>query len=362
MLNAAHIIRQSKLFTGLADEIIEGIAARVNLLTYEQGEEIFCEDDDGDSMYVLGSGEVRVLKRMGSGYHEMGRLRAGEHFGEMALISNEHRVATIEAATDVECVRMDRDGYNILMESDPQFAQRILRELTKRLQRTDEAATQDMLRAHHALSFALAKLADSRDPETGAHLYRTREYCVRLSELLQTEPAYEDIITDNFIEYIYLVAPLHDIGKVAIPDGILLKQGKLTDAEFQIMSTHTTLGAEALDTVLEYCDAEVFRMAKRVILCHHERFDGTGYPSGLAGEAIPIEARIMTLADVYDALVSKRVYKSALTYHDTKAMIIEYRGGLFDPYLADVMTANMEDFNTIHQRYQEAQSEAEPDW
>lgn len=358
MLDVTQIIRESKLFTGLTDQVIQKIATHVKHLTFEEGDEIFCEDDDGDSMYIVGSGEVRVLKRMGSGYHEMGRLGAGEHFGEMALISNEHRVATIEADTKVECVRMDREGYNILMESDPLFAQRILRELTQRLRRTDEAATSDMLRAHHALSFSLAKLADSRDPETGAHLYRTREYCVRLSELLQTEPEYEDIITDNFIEYMYLVAPLHDIGKVAIPDGILLKRGKLSDAEFQIMSTHTTLGADALDTVLQYCDAEVFRMAQRVILCHHERFDGTGYPSGLAGDTIPIEARIMTLADVYDALVSKRVYKAAMTYDDTKAKIQEYRGTLFDPYLADVMIANMEDFNVIHTRYEEA----EPDW
>ena len=126
----------------------------------------------------------------------------------MALITKGQRVATIEADTYVECVRMKREGYNILMESEPQFAQRILRELTNRLRRTDESATNDMLRAYHALSFSLAKLADSRDPETGAHLYRTRAYCVRPAQLLQTEPAYRYILTAKITHHMSIVSRL----------------------------------------------------------------------------------------------------------------------------------------------------------
>ena len=161
------------------------------------------------------------------------------------------------------------------------------------------------------------------------------------------------MITDSFIENIYLVAPLHDIGKVAIPDGILLKNGKLTDAEFEIMSTHTLLGAEAVDTVLEFCDFELFHMAKRVILGHHERFDGLGYPRGVMGEAIPIEARIMSLADIYDALLSERVYKPAFDYHEARNEIKEHSGSRFDPVMVEVMLEHIEKFEDIHRKFSE---------
>jgi putative two-component system response regulator len=216
---------------------------------------------------------------------------------------------------------------------------------------TDESALEQMVTAHQALTFALAKLADSRDPETGGHLYRVREYCVLLAKLLRNHPKYRDHIDDEFIENIYLVAPLHDIGKVAIPDGILLKKGRLTDAEFEIMSKHTTLGAHAVDTVLEFCDFELFRMAKRVILCHHERYDGLGYPRGVSGEDIPLEARIMTLADIYDALLSARVYKPAFSYEEAKTEIREHAGSRFDPDMVEVMLAHMDEFEAIHQRF-----------
>lgn len=346
-------LSESSLFSGLDGEAMEHIAGHFELVRFKKGEDVFLESAAGNSMYVLCKGEVAVLKTMGLAEHELTRLKPGEHFGEMALISNARRTATIRATMATDCARMDQAGFDVLMGEDARFAQRMLRIISDRLKDTDEAATNDMLKAHQALSFSLAKLADSRDPETGAHLYRVRDYCTLLAEILREHPKFRDVITDSFIESIYLVAPLHDIGKVAIPDGILLKRGKLTDAEFQIMSTHTTLGAEALDTVLEYCDFEVFHMARRVILYHHERHDGKGYPHGIKGEDIPIEARVMSLTDIYDALLSKRVYKPAFSYEETKEKIASSAGERFDPEMAEVMVQNIGQFNEIHQKYQE---------
>jgi putative two-component system response regulator len=180
-----------------------------------------------------------------------------------------------------------------------------------------------------------------------------REYCVLLAKLLRNHPKYRGQIDDEFLENIYFVAPLHDIGKVAIPDGVLLKKGRLTDAEFEIMSTHTTLGANAVDTVLEFCNFELFRMAKRVILGHHERYDGLGYPRGVMGEDIPLEARIMTLADIYDALLSERVYKPAFSYEEARKEILNHSGSRFDPDMVEVMLAHLAEFEAVHRRFRD---------
>jgi len=147
-------------------------------------------------------------------------------------------------------------------------------------------------------------------------------------------------------------------GKVAIPDGILLKEGRLTEAEFEIMSTHTTIGTEALDGVLEYCDIETFHMARRITLYHHERYDGKGYPHGVRGEDIPLEARIMTLADIYDALLSKRVYKPAYGFEEARDRIAAGAGEFFDPVMTGVMIDHIDQFEALHRKY----ADGTPDW
>jgi HD-GYP domain-containing protein (c-di-GMP phosphodiesterase class II) len=344
-------LQQSALFARLDETAIVRIAAQSELVHFGDGEVIFNESDDGDGMYIIGSGQVRGYKKMGESQRELMTLDAGEHFGEMALISAERRTATIRAASDVSCVRIDQDGFNHLMDSEPTFAQRMLHVITERLKRSDEASTRDILQAHQALIFSLAQLAESRDPETGAHLYRVRDYCTHLAEILADHPKFSQTITPSFIESIYLVSPLHDIGKVAIPDGILLKQGKLTEPEYQIMTTHTTVGARSLDTVIDYCNFEMFHMARRIILYHHERFDGKGYPRGAKGEDIPIEARIMSLADVYDALLSRRVYKPPYAYETAKQKIAESAGKRFDPDMTAVMIEHIAGFEAIHSKY-----------
>jgi putative two-component system response regulator len=182
--------------------------------------------------------------------------------------------------------------------------------------------------------FALAKLAESRDPETGAHLERVRLYAQTLARHLAGDPHYAPDVDGNYVRLIYLTAPLHDIGKVAIPDTVLLKEGKLTPEEFGIMKTHALHGARTLDAALkEYPDATFLRMARDIAAAHHERFDGTGYPYGLKGKDIPLAARIVAIADVYDALISKRRYKDAFSHDKAAAIITESAGTHFDPDL-----------------------------
>jgi putative two-component system response regulator len=208
------------------------------------------------------------------------------------------------------------------------------------------------METRHVAIFALAKLADSRDPETGLHLERIREYSRTLARRLEvTHP--RDLPAD-FVETIYLTSPLHDIGKVGIPDCVLLKPARLTDEEYEIMKRHATIGAETLDSALQqYPGIEYLRVARDIAWGHHERFDGRGYPRGLAGEAIPLCARIVALADVYDALTCKRVYKSAYSHDIAKRMIVEESGRQFDPEVVEAFVACEEEFVSIKERLSE---------
>ncbi len=355
MQSKIQALANSSLFHDLDDKSLSHIAQQFSKRVYQAGEIVFQHKDEGHEFYVVESGEVTLYKQMGLGERHIRTFRAGEHFGEMALISKARRDGTIKANNEFHCLVLDKKGFNTLLEEEPRFSQRMLQTVTERLRKSDEAATRDMIAAHQALSFSLANLADSRDPETGAHLSRVRAYSRLLAELLMRHPHYEDNISESFVEHIFLVTPLHDIGKVAIPDGVLMKQGKLTNAEFEIMAQHTVLGAQALEQVLEYCDFELFHMARRVILSHHEQWDGGGYPHGIAGEEIPIEARIMTIADNYDALLSERVYKPAFSYEETAKLMAEQSGTRFDPVMLDIMLSNIEQFEAIHKDFMDAE-------
>ena len=200
--------------------------------------------------------------------------------------------------------------------------------------------------------FSMAALAESRDPETGAHLERVRSYCRALVEQLgrRKNPAYER--DGNFVRMIYLTSPLHDLGKVGIPDGVLLKPGRLNDREFEIMKTHAAIGAEALEAALrQFPDTPFLQMARDIALTHHERFDGTGYPGGLSGDAIPLCGRVVALADVYDALTTKRVYKSAFGHEVARSIITEESGSHFDPEIVAAFTDIEERFIEIRERF-----------
>ena len=205
---------------------------------------------------------------------------------------------------------------------------------------------------------ALAHLAETRDPETGNHILRTQGYVQQLALKLQSHPRFSSTLTDHYIELLTRSAPLHDIGKVGIPDHILQKPGPLTSDEWIIMKTHAIIGAVAIEKAEKDVDRPVdfLRLAKEIAHWHHEKWDGSGYPDGLSGDAIPISARIMALADVFDALISHRVYKDAMPATEVKTTIADERNRHFDPDMVDTFLNHYEVFCEIAARYQDSSS------
>ncbi len=217
-------------------------------------------------------------------------------------------------------------------------------------ERTEEISyTQDVI------INALTSLAETRDKETGSHIIRTQYYVKALAELIRKLPEYKnDLDNDATIEAIFKTAPLHDVGKVGIPDGILLKPGKLNAEEWDIMRTHATLGGDALKQARESVKgkgASFLKYAEEIAYYHHEKWDGSGYPLGLSGNDIPISARLMAIADVYDALLSKRCYKEAFSHEKALLIMEEGKGLHFDPVMLDVFLANEHLFFDIAEKY-----------
>ena len=201
---------------------------------------------------------------------------------------------------------------------------------------------------------ALAHLAETRDPETGEHILRTQSYVEILAKNLQNHPRFSDIITDKYISMLTKSAPLHDIGKVGIPDHILLKPGKLTKDEYDVMKTHAELGAQAIEQAEKDVEnpVEFLIIAKEIAHWHHERWDGNGYPNGLSGDDIPLSARLMAIADVFDALISVRVYKPAIAFDEAKDIIIKGRGTQFDSDITDAFIDCFDNFVEVAKKYQ----------
>jgi putative two-component system response regulator len=202
---------------------------------------------------------------------------------------------------------------------------------------------------------ALAHLAETRDPETGNHILRTQGYVKKLAEVLTDHSEFNATLTPHYIDMLTLSAPLHDIGKVGIPDQILLKPGKLTAQEWVIMQTHAPLGAEAIEQAESDIDRplEFLALAKEVTRWHHERWNGKGYPDGLSGKDIPVSARLMALADVFDALISPRVYKAPMDFATAREIIAEGCGNHFDPVATDAFLRNYDVFVKIARDYGE---------
>lgn len=201
----------------------------------------------------------------------------------------------------------------------------------------------------------MASLAETRDNETGAHIRRTQGYVRVLAQELRKQGKFTDTLRDRTIELLEESAPLHDIGKVGVPDRILLKSGKLTADEFDEMKNHTTLGRDAIATAESQLGTNSFlKYAKEIVYSHHEKWDGSGYPQGIAGEEIPVSARLMAVADVYDALISKRVYKPPFSHAKAVAIIEEGRASHFDPDLVECFSTKNEDLRKIALQYAES--------
>ncbi|QDU57941.1 HD domain-containing phosphohydrolase [Aeoliella mucimassa] len=201
------------------------------------------------------------------------------------------------------------------------------------------------LQSRDVLLFTLAKLTESRDNETGLHLERMREYGRILAMELSGWSEFKDEVDGDYVQMLYLTSPLHDIGKVGVPDSVLLKPGKLSREEFEIMKRHPLIGGETLAAAVEVApDAKYLQMARDIALYHHEKFDGSGYPYGLSGEDIPLCGRLIALADVYDALTSKRVYKEKFSTQKAKEIILEGTGTHFDPKIVEAFLAQEKAF------------------
>lgn len=220
---------------------------------------------------------------------------------------------------------------------------------------------------------ALACLAEARDSETGKHILRTQAYVDLLAHFLADRDGYREALAGGRLAMVVKAAPLHDIGKVGIPDSILLKPGRLTPEEFEIMKTHSVIGAEAIERAMAQASAghdglalqevagafEFLKVASEITLWHHERWDGSGYPHGLVGVAIPVSARLMALADVFDALVQRRVYKPPMPIEEVIRIIVDASGSHFDPVVVDAFLALEEQFVRIAQRLPDLELGAE---
>jgi len=212
--------------------------------------------------------------------------------------------------------------------------------------------------ARMATILGLAKLAEYRDEGTGTHLERIREYAKLLAEALSNNPKYTGHITPEYVDDIYQSSILHDIGKVGIPDAVLLKPDKLSDEEFNVIKRHTTLGGDAIKAIEAKIEGQSFlALGKEIAYNHHEKWDGSGYPRGLSGEGIPLSARIIALADVYDALTTKRFYKEAFSHKRSRQMIVDLKGTHFDPEMVDVFLTLQDEFNRIRRENLEDETE-----
>ena len=207
----------------------------------------------------------------------------------------------------------------------------------------------------------VTSLAETRDPETGNHIRRTQFYVKALAEKLSSHPRFAKELSPNEIQIMYKSAPLHDIGKVGIPDHILLKPGRFTPEEFEIMKTHTTLGRDAIERAEKQLGMKVdfLRVAKQIALSHQEKWDGSGYPQGLAGDDIPLAARLMAVADVYDALISRRVYKEGMPHEGALDIMRKGRGSHFDPDILDAFMEMHETMQSIAAQYADSDDELE---
>jgi len=224
-----------------------------------------------------------------------------------------------------------------------------LRKYSEHLEELVQEKVEEISASQIATIHALVKAAESRDDDTGTHIERTSLFCKLIAEKLFESGKYEDVVNAAYAENISRASPLHDIGKIGIEDAILLKPGRLTPEEFEIMKTHVDIGYEMLASTREMYPGNIFlKFGIEIAKYHHEKWNGSGYMQELAGEDIPLAARIMAVSDVYDALRSRRVYKEPFPHEKTYEIIVEGRGTHFDPALVDVFIEHHEEFRKIY--------------
>lgn len=230
-------------------------------------------------------------------------------------------------------------------------SRRKIEEYSHNLELLVQEQVKEISAAQMATILALAKLAETRDDNTGKHIERVQVFCELLGTHLSKQPGFDSVIDKAYIERLFYAGALHDIGKVGIPDSVLLKEGKLTEEEFELVKKHTLIGARTLEAdIRTYSRNPFINMGILVAKYHHERWDGKGYPCGLKGDEIPLPARIMAVADVYDALVSERCYKKAFSHEESCKIILEGSGTQFDPTVVEAFLSHADEFKAQVER------------
>jgi len=343
------------------------------------GYEVAVARDGGEAMDLLLQNPfdlvlLDIMMPVKDGYEVLQEMKAHD---ELSIIPVIMITALDDTASAARCIQLGAEDYltkpfdPILLKARVSSClerkhlydqERLYRgqieEYNSELQVRVQQQVQQITSAQLGAIFAMSKLAESRDPETGEHLERMREYCKILSVQLGKLPKYQPTIDDQFIEDIYAASPLHDIGKVGIVDSVLLKPGKLTAEEWVVMKTHPIIGAATLREVdRQHPGNSLIRMGIDIAESHHERWDGTGYPYGLKNTEIPLVARILALGDVYDALTSKRCYKEAFDHEKSRAIVVENQGTLFDPEVVEAFLVTEDEFKRVREYYQDAEDQ-----
>lgn len=341
------------------------------------GHEVLVAEDGVAALDVLHSQRVDLLlldimMPNIDGYQVLEKLKADDYLNDIPVIMI---TAVNEIDSAVKCIEMGADDYLTKPFNAVLLNARINACLEKRRLRLQERThkkqiedlnlfltakvrqqVSEIASAQIGAIFAMSKLAESRDPETGEHLDRMREYCRLLARDLSKKDAYADKIDKTYIENIYAASPLHDIGKVGVPDAVLTKPGKLTEEEWVIMKTHPVIGAETLREVdREHPGNAFIQTGIEIAAAHHEKWDGTGYPYGLSGTDIPLSARILALGDVYDALTSKRCYKDAMSHDQAVEIISDGSARHFDPDVVNSFMNINEEFLKVREYFQDSE-------
>jgi response regulator RpfG family c-di-GMP phosphodiesterase len=329
-----------ELFASLPPAALADLARHTRICRYPAGSTIFEEGDQGDCLHVLRSGAVKVVRQSGDegATIVLDVLGPGKVFGELAVLNSTPRTATLVAAADSITVTVDKVSIDHVLDLHPEavremlgtvarsltFAKEELARHNRALEDTVRERTEELRRTHLEIVRRLAQAAEWHDDTTGRHISNMSKLAQRIALAAGMDRTRAEMLLQ--------ASALHDIGKIGIPDRVLLKPGKLDAEEWELMKTHTTIGAQ----LLAGSRSEVVQMAESIALTHHERWDGSGYPNGVAGEAIPFESRICTIADVFDALISERPYKKAWPVEEALAEIERMSGGAFEPRLVEV--------------------------
>jgi CRP-like cAMP-binding protein len=332
-----------ELFASLPQPALADLARHAQICSYPAGTTIFEEGDLGDCLHVLRSGAVKVVRPSHDADVVLDVLGAGKVFGELAVLDSSPRTATLVALADSTTVVVDKVAIDHVLDRHPAavremlgtvarsltFAKEQLAYHTRELEDIVRERTDELRKSHFEVVRRLAQAAEWHDDTTGRHIARMS----RLSHRLALAAGMDADRAERLLQ----ASALHDIGKIGIPDRVLLKPGKLDAEEWALMQTHTTLGSQ----LLAGSRSEVVQTAERIALTHHERWDGGGYPHGLSGEDIPLESRICTICDVFDALISERPYKPAWSIPDALAEIAAMSGTAFEPRLAELFLAEV---------------------